>query len=280
MIIDGHSHLGLDYHHGLSDMKKYLEYINNLKIDCGIVMPQVNPMYLKNGMYVRPNLKDDNPYSDINNLLYDSVSSQKKLLYVPYLHIAQDKIKYLEELYERMHPVAFKVHGIGSRTIINDFNTEIVNFLKLNNIPLIIHTDFVIKEKNERLKNLRVGNMAYDWGKFLIKNGIRGVLNHGCSYDRRAFELVNSSDLLMVGLGPDNMVKENDNRLVEKISGKYLKDIQKYLDVEKMIFDIDYNWNTSDLSNDYEVINRYKDSFDEEDLKKVLGINAKKFYQI
>ena len=30
MIIDCHSHIGMDYHHAYSDVKKYLKYIEKL----------------------------------------------------------------------------------------------------------------------------------------------------------------------------------------------------------------------------------------------------------
>ncbi len=278
MIIDCHSHIGMDYHHAYSDVKKYLKYIEKLGVDYGMVMPQVNPLYLNNGDYVRPNLHSKNPYEQINNILYNEISSYKNLIYVPYIHTALDETNYLQELYEKMQPVALKVHGIGSRTTVEDFNPQIIKFLKKYDVPLIIHTDYVIEEKNSELKRLRLGNMAIKWAEFLIKNDIRGTLNHGCSYDKKAFEIVNNSKLIRVGLGPDIIVKNNPNRLVDNINGNYLSDIQNYLDIDKIVFDIDYNWNTEDYNDDYQIIERYKTSFEKKKLKKVLGKNAEEFY--
>lgn len=95
---------------------------------------------------------------------------------------------------------------------------------------------------------------------------------------RKHLKLINNSKLIRVGLGPDIIVKNNPNRLVDNINGNYLSDIQNYLDIDKMVFDIDYNWNTEDYNDDYQIIERYKTSFEKKKLKKVLGKNAEEFY--
>ena len=243
-------------------------------------MPNPNPIYNVQGIFVRPNLKEKNPYKYINETLANQTSNYKNLYFIPYLHPCMDDEHYLNEYYDKYKPIAYKVHGIGSRIGPDDVKSEIIDFIKRKDLPLIIHTDCPRKFEKYELQRLREKNKAIFWCYFLIKNNIKGTLNHGVLYDKNVFDLVNNFENIRVALGPDKIVSSKDSVTINKIKGNYLTDIQKYLDIDKMIFDIDYNWNIVNEDEDLDIVKRYKESFKYLDYDKVIGKNALKFYNI
>ena len=280
IIIDGHSHIGTDYHTGNSSCEDYENYINTLNVDYGLVMPFPNPMNMCNGTLVRPNLNNNNPYKIVNSSLFFETCKYDNLFFIPLLHPLNDTKSYLEWYYNNYHPIAFKIHGIGSRTCAGQMSGEVIEFLREKNIPLIIHSDYVKEENNTRLKDLRIGNMALLWAKFLIDNNLKGTINHAASFDKKVFELVNNNNNIMIALGPDLILKNNDNRLVNNIEGEFLIDVQKYLDVNKMIFVFDYNCNIINGVDDLNVICRFREAFSSKNFEKIIGGNAAEFYNI
>jgi uncharacterized pyridoxamine 5'-phosphate oxidase family protein len=124
-------------------------------------------------------------------------------------------------------------------------------------------------------------NRAIEWAKFFDKNKIKGILNHGASLDKNAFDIVNKSDYLKIAIGPDKIACVDSNRLFFDCSSdykKYLQYIKRNLDVSKIVYDADYNWNLLNSDDiDYNSTLRVEEVFDGYDTKRVLGQNLLEF---
>lgn len=124
-------------------------------------------------------------------------------------------------------------------------------------------------------------NRAINWAKFFDKNRIKGILNHGASLDKETFNITNNSEYLTIALGPDKIACLDENRLFVdclKDYRNYLQYIKDNLNVSKIIYDADYNWNLLDKSTiDYYSIRRVKEIFGEENSIKILGENLMNF---
>lgn len=281
IIIDGHSHIGNDYFHGYTDLNRYIELMNKTNIDYALLMPTPSPMKIINsikakylGWYIHKNeilyYSDvnpnnlSNPYKEVNYELYGNVlnTDNKQLFFVPLVHPILDNVNYLESMLKELDPVAFKIHGIGEGIDPKNISSDFTDFIKKQNIPLIIHTDFdngmkIFRYDTYLLRNL---NRATKWIKYIKENKIKAVLNHGCALDKNAFNEINESNLIKVGLGPDLIIEYDVDRLNVNVSDKikYLELLKKQLNNDKIIFDIDYNWNINPIKKqmDFEYLER------------------------
>lgn len=263
LIIDGHSHIGNDYYRGLINVKNYVEFAKYIGIDAAILMPVPNPIldgqkkfkcfYKDNKLHYFPK---SNAFEYANYKCYEEIikndSQELKLFFAPLLNPHIDEIKYLEKMTYETNPVAYKIHGTANGVDPYLINEDFIRFVKLQTKPLIIHThyDKNINNYNEATKYIYRANHPIKWANFLEKNKIHGILNHGACLDLETIDIINKSKYIKIGLGPDFVIENNPQKLVlsnEIINNKgYLLLLKDLVKTDKIIFDIDYNWNNSD----------------------------------
>ncbi|MCL2859623.1 MAG: hypothetical protein FWF46_03460 [Oscillospiraceae bacterium] len=305
IVIDSHSHIGIDMIHGETDVNEYIIFADNQGIDYSFLMPVPAPVInSKRVLYWNysnefcyrsdfANLQQNGFYSpyEVANDYYDKKIKElntKRISFVPLIHPKLDDYNSLMRLYEKYNPTALKIHGVSAGAGPNDVNIGIIKFLRENNIPLILHTDFDNNlENGSGVSTTRRINSPKDWASFIIENNLKAILNHGARLDLETFALVNGSNNLTVAIGPEVLMMTEPSRLMIEPSllkqHGYLGVIKKYLDIDKIIFDIDYNWNTLSLENrtlDYDSLNRVTQIFNENEAKQVFSSNLVNFFNL
>ena len=297
LIIDGHSHCGLDIFHGYTGINEYIDFAKKSGINVGLIMPVPVPCTSiedPNSRYMwwtieNEKLKyhgDRNPFQFVNYSLYRTIEKIKddsvKLLFIPEIHPALDDAYELEKLINDTDPVALKVHGIGSGVGPDDFSKEIIDVIKKYELPLILHTDRDNgKTVDKTMIYIRNINDSEKWAKFLIENEIHGTLNHGASLNKKTFELANKTEFIKVALGPDLVSCLDENRLAtdcRKDYKTYLRILRDNLSSNRIIYDADYNWNTLG-DEDYNSIDRVMEVFETfEEQDKIFSENIIEHY--
>lgn len=296
IIVDMHSHVGKDIFHGDSKLCEYIEYARKNNVNIGLIMPVPSPcielsnpniryMYWK---YLNGQMQyfgKENPYLEVNYQLYHQIKeindTNINLFFIPMIHPIMDDINYITELIELTDPLAIKIHGIASGVGPNDISDDLIQLLKSKDLPLIVHTDCDNGLGSISMQYIRNINTAFEWANFFIKNNLRGVLNHGASLDERVFNLVNKySEYLKIAVGPDLVACKDDNRLFitcNSDSHVYYQILKDYVDYKNLLFDIDYNWNRINTTDDdYSIVDRVVDIWgDNSDY--ILGTNALTF---
>lgn len=294
IIVDGHSHFGNDYEHGEVKINGYVNFAKEIGVNIGLLMPVPVPVTIVDGVPKRClewKLVDrkihynccNNPYQYINYKGYEEVQKlsdeELQLLFVPLVHPVLDDINYLEKMVEELKPVALKLHGMWTGFVVNDIPKEFITFIKDHQIPIITHCHYdnrpVGLGPDKYLVN---GNSPYNWATFFNDNQIYGVINHGARLDFSTLNIANNSQYIKIAIGPDYIIDKVYRWLscpqdYVEMKG-YLNIIKENLKGNKIIFDIDYNWNTlypkSDY--DYKCIERTKEVWEEES-GLVLGQN-------
>lgn len=310
MIIDGHSHVGKDYYFGGNTLEQYDEFCKENKIDIGLLMPMPWPMYELNQDEVclliwehdnncnityykltknKKLLIDSNPYQKINEYYYNKIINTKtntKIYFVPLIHGVLDNALYIEQLIENTNPKAVKFHGFSSGFFKEDVNMEIVEVLKYYDIPVILHTSVYNYDDGYGIdtKYWRNKCSPKKWLDFLVENELKGVLNHGACLDEDVIKKVNKRDNIMIGLGPDLDISLDHYKvsIPKDIYFKegYLNILKKITNVDKIIFDVDYNWNTNNNGDlDYDFKKRIESVFSDSECEKVFYKNALTFYK-
>lgn len=314
MIIDTHSHVGKDYYFGESSLNSYDKFCISNNIDAGFLMPMPWPIIKncqgeeytfiwehdnKNKISLYKIFLNQerryknrivcNPYTEVNEYYYNlihHVNTKTKIFFVPLVHGSLDTPELIEDLITKTNPVAIKFHGFSGGFFADDVNLELAEVLRFYDIPIIIHTS--VYRYNDgygfETKYWRNKCNPKSWADFLIKNNLRGVLNHGACLDEGTINLVNKSDKIMIGIGPDLDISNDPYKvLVDKekfMSIGYLKILKQMVNPEKLLFDLDYNWNTNATGEiDNLSVERVFNTWTYEDCDKILSGNAKRFYK-
>jgi len=261
MIVDGHSHIGWDSHHGNSDIDNYIKFAQDSGIDAAILMLVLAPCHVKGDpstvacRWTYENGRAEyygnkNPFRRLNYELYETIlrktSDSLRLSFAPYFHPRMDEPEAFDQLLCETSPIAIKIHAFGCGIGPEHIDPEFVEIIHKHDLPVIVHTSFERINQNPKMHEIRNLNNPIYWADFFERNRIRGVLNHGATLDLKTFKKVNSSDYLMVALGPDRITCSNDNRLRIPCCGdwrKYLTLLRDHLDTSKIIYDADFNWN-------------------------------------
>lgn len=298
IVVDSHSHIGKDIFHGESFIDDYIKFAHESGINIGILMNVPSPcadlkdvssrmMYWK---YIEETMcyfGKKNPFMqlnyDLNDLISKKSSKELILLFAAVFHPLLDDINSFEKMIRETDPIAIKIHGIGSGVGPDDISKDYISLLKQLNMPIIVHTDCDFGQGSISMQHVRNINRAVNWAMFFDKNKIKGILNHGASLDNEAFKIVNNSEYLKVALGPDKIACLDKNRLFVdclKEYKNYLQYLKDNLDISKIVYDADYNWNLLDKNDvDYDSVRRIEDFFEPEDSEKILGENLIEFNQ-
>lgn len=279
LVIDGHSHFGLDIFHGYTNIDEYIKFAKKSHINAGLIMPVPVPctnIKDSNSRYMWWTIENGkikyhgnrNPFQTINYALFNVIKEKQnddiKLFFVPALHPILDDVYELEKLINDTDPVALKIHGIGSGVGPEDVPKELIDIIKKYELPLILHTDRDNgKTKDRSMIFIRNINDSEKWANFLINNEIKGTLNHGASLNKNTFDIVNKHDFVKVAIGPDLVSCLDENRLEKECKKNYriyLKELRNSLDIKKIIYDADYNWNVLG-GDDYYSVDRVKEIF-------------------
>ena len=235
-----------------------------------------------------------NPYLLMNKFCYESLKKinkkQKKIrfYFCPKIHPILDKEEEVVNYFSLKEVIAFKIQGISSYTSPKDVPNWLIDFIKTSNKPLMIHTDYRVKEKKDGLDKIIRDNRASEWAKWAVHNNLRTYLAHGLCLDPLAIDIVNNSDLFMVGLGPDLMLNQEKNSLAPQ-NIDYLTYLFDNIHHEKICFNYDYRWNVSKRGNwsalDWESPNRIincakKFRYSETFLRNILFYNGINFFNI
>lgn len=280
MVIDGHSHIGWDSHHGDSDINDYIQFAKASGIDAAILMLVVAPCHIKgdpNSVACQWKYENGhgeyygkrNPFYELNYDLYEMIQQKSspslRLGFAAYFHPRLDDPEVFDRLLYETTPVAVKIHAFGCGIGPKDVGAEFIDIIRNHDLPVIVHTSYEKVNQNPRMHEIRNLNNPIYWADFVEKNRIRGVLNHGATLDIETFKRVNASDYLMVALGPERITCANDNRLRIPCSGnwrKYLGLLHEHLDYKKIIYDADFNWNVfNGEAMDTESVSRVKEIF-------------------
>ncbi len=283
MIIDGHSHIGDDYRHGNSDIRDYINFCNDIGVDHGLVMPVPFPKKLNsddpcllwhydNGFVINASR---NPYVEVNYELKEIVEKNNNqgmsLFYVPMIHPKLDDIEVLDKLIDETDPVALKLHGMWGGFGANDFSKELLDYLEYKGIPLIVHTHWDSSKKEDRpirpSEESVAQNNGLAYANLFKDRNIHVTLNHGARLQKEALEIVNNADNLKVALGPDCVLQNATFRVDQDadtlLKKGYLRILKEALKENKIIFDVDYNFNAAypDSYLDTRTVERVNDIF-------------------
>lgn len=321
-IIDSQMNYGKNIFGPDSDLETYLYSASSIGITKAILIPtgthvlqlqngteersciwsieNGNPIYKKviiEGKKEKQEINPPNPYQKMNlhSLQtvkhYNATQNKIKFYFAPKVHPMLDTSDALVEFLQEPSTVAIKIQGLATYTTPKDIPEWLIELSKKNNKPFIIHTDYLDTDviwMNEEISHLIRNNSPYMWAKWAKENGVRAYLAHGLRLDPQAADVVNNSNNLIVGLGPDILLEKEQGRLAIK-NQNYLETLFHLVDENKIAFSTDYRWNVFDRGKwDYldwkthERIITYankqgkKKSF----LFKIFYENAQKFFRI
>lgn len=227
----------------------------------------------------------ENPYKIVNKQYFEILSSKKSnisLNYVPLIHGVLDTPLYLEKIIKLYNPVALKVHGFGSGFRPDEFNPELIEVLKKYKIPLIIHTSVYNYNYGYGAETRKWRNDCHPlkWAMFLLNNNLSGILNHGACLNKDTFNLVNKTNNIKIGIGPDLDISR-DFFKVDYDKDKYYKDtylqvLHDCVDPNNLLFDLDYNWNKNEETGkqDLNQVKRISSVWKDNELDKIFEENA------
>lgn len=301
-IIDSHSHFGKDnFWLNYGDPHNYINYnhcdineVFSMSVPCPVIMNKdgsktilsyyeiigkdikhykVNEKINGDKIYI-PNKLGNNPYKKSNDYIYNLCmqNNELKFNFVPIIHPYYYSY---DDLLEHINRGAkmFKIHGVACGVIPQKINKEFFEILEYLKIPIIIHTDFSNQE------NVLSYNSAFNWLECLKKYDIKSYFAHAARLSEKCIDIINKDNRYVVGIGPDMMLSIDG--YTEQKTNNYLEYCFDRFDIDKLIFDIDYPWNTKDINNyeyDWNAIKRIEMlglSFEEK--SKILSKNIKKF---
>lgn len=309
-IIDGHSHIGNERFNSREETKctDYVTFASKCGVNVALIMPVPCPISPLDIGELEPNktvlswrfdgnkfedyseskiISDrylKNPYKEINEYYFKEINKSTtenlKLYFIPIIHPRLDSIDYLEELIVKYSPVALKIHSVGTLTSPNEISQDWVRIINKYDMPIIVHTDFNNGkfDSNPALYNAVKKADPLEWYNFFESNQITGVLNHGAALSIETLEKVNKSNYVKVGIGPDEYFGKDFGRLaIDKKTFDekgFLKILHDVLLPEKLIFDIDFDYNQGQNKKlDFNCINRITGIWNEAESNLILCEN-------
>lgn len=270
-IIDAHSHIGLGYNNEYSTIEEYKKVKEALGIEYSFLMPQ--PIFSKNKNQEELDRLNINVFKLINES-----DIKDKLFFIPMISPIYTSPYILESYIEIYQPVALKIHFKNDYSSPDLISDEWISIIKKHNIPLIVHTDYSASNNNERdkLKNL---NSALKWFQFFSRTGIKGYLTHGARLNQYVLENINKTENIRIGLGPDLLLSSQPHTTEQS---NYLQVLHDYVDPNKLIYDVDYNWNRNKDTGDFDLdsFKRIEDMWNIKEQEQILRTNSIEFFGI
>ncbi len=203
------------------------------------------------GKREKQEINPPNPYQRMNShslqtiKYYNATQNKIKFYFAPKTHPVLDNPNTLIEFLQEPLTVAIKIQGLAAHTTPKDIPEWLIELSKRYDKPFIIHTDYLdtnVIWVNEEISHLIRNNSPYMWAKWAKEKGVRAYLAHGLRLDPQAADVVNNSNNLMVGLGPDILLGKEQERLAIK-NQNYLETLFNLVDENKITFSTDYRWN-------------------------------------
>ena len=314
MIFDVHSHIGDEYYSQKpAVIAEYQEFAKAIGVSHALLMPMATPLLKKGGKskvvlyweyqnghfrYISDIYKCNeiqNPYLQINEVIKQEVDNYTnlslKLEFVPLIHPLFDEISYIKGLLDQT-PLAVKIHCLGAGITPEQVKPEILRLLSNRGTPVIVHVDHdeCGFSATAGMRYLRSKNGALEWCKLFLKYDVIGIITHGACLKPEALTMISKNSNLYCGIGPDLYMGSNPQRLGINRQELYLHGflgvIKKYVSADKLLFDLDYNFNKERKSEDdcdsleWELPMRVRSVWNEHDAQKILYLNAKKLFRI
>lgn len=241
------------------------------------------------------------PYVDMNKNILQMVKHKNETLgkrvfyFAPILHPRLDSPVNIEDFLNDGLTVAVKVHGISTHCGPSDVPAWVITMLKKYDLPIFVHTDTVLSKHSSTkfekdIQSVRMMNRARVWAKWAINKHIRMYLAHGAMLDEEAIKIINSSENLVTGIGPDAILDSDTNR-IRKLDRKtgYLDRLLGTINHEKVLFSSDFPFNTltpetsmrAEWGGKYRVINAAISSgLGNREINDILSKNATKFFRL
>ncbi len=320
-IIDAHSHIGTDsFHTFVGEIGEYARQATSIGVTDSLLMPPPSPKIVVNEKVINLLWKYNfnqqefvfsylgeeyskntgaflTPYALANYVIKNDILSLRSSInfyFVPLVHPIFDSPGYIEQLLLEK-PKAIKVHGIAAGLSPKEIPNNFFKLVKKYDVPIIVHTDYdsnKIIDSTSRtwtLNYLRNANSPINWIKFAVQMGIRLYLTHGVRLDEDSIHFVNTTNLFVVGIGPDSLIQIEPDRLYNS-TPDYLKMICSRVSIDKLCFDLDYPWNVnkpiSKLTNkevdlDFDGVSRLKAlGLTQNEINNILWKNAARFFGI
>jgi predicted TIM-barrel fold metal-dependent hydrolase len=253
----------------------------------------------KNGSFryfsdIYEDVNPKNPYSVINEQLKQEIEGYEdktlSLNFIPLIHPLFDECSYVKDIIDHMRACAVKIHCLGAGITPCQVKPELLKLLSDNGIPVIVHVDHDKTgfSMSEGMRFLRSQNSALDWCKLFARYNVIGVITHGACLNQDALTMISENKNLYCGIGPDIYMGSNPYRLAinqEELSEfGYLGVLKKYASPEKLLFDIDYNYNYS-FGNDSDYLDwrlhqRVRSIWNGQEAQKILYQNAQKLFNL
>ncbi len=180
--------------------------------------------------------------------------------------------------------IGYKIHGIATCTSPELISNEIIDFLKEENKPLVVHTEYDETPPKYKRKLFKE-NSTMKWVNFAIENDLKLYLTHGARLSHDAIATVNKSHNIYIGIGPDYILSRTTGRMERIINGKidYLEYLCKNTRLDRICFDTDFPWNVDSSGDNFDFktievlsnIIRHGPS-----LEMVLGENASNLFNL
>lgn len=273
--IDAHGHFYKSYLGPESEPNEYFGQAKELGVTHTIASPGPSPEYEEKGLLYRPciwDIKDgriqyreqfidptsgeliresaskQNPYHTANYNLIDfatknNANYEQKVHVMPLHHpLLDDQIEIVELIHSESIP-AIKIHGIATFTGPEDVKPFVVQALKEENKPVVVHTDTYQGESPNALTQACLLNHPTKWAKWAIDNEVKVFITHGARLSSEAIHIINEHpNLFRVGISPDLLLMSESSHL-EVETQTLIKDLLTLVKPEILAFDIDYGWN-------------------------------------
>lgn len=299
-IIDAHSHFGIDnFWPNNGTLEEYLKYakligiseVYAMPVSCPVIFnnhyricPLIHGEYKENMDYFKivsnnkyhykiPINSNDNPYKLANDMMYNICKNTTsiKMNYIPLIHPYYYNI---DDIINNITKDAkmFKIHGISMGIIPDKINNRFFKIIESCKIPLLIHTDYSLDD------NLLSSNSAYNWYKILKKYDIKVYFAHAARLDKKVIDIVNHDNRYVLGIGPDRYLSCDNQNVITPLD--YLDYCFTYINIDKIVFDLDYPWNIhsfDDMSLDWNSKSRIDSKLSETEKIKIYSKNINNF---
>ncbi|MDO8497710.1 MAG: hypothetical protein Q7S61_04160 [bacterium] len=316
--IDAHGHFGNSFLGPESRMEDYLPEARRIGVVGTIVSPGPTPEIITaegiyypclwrrdemgkmtyfsqwsnpNGQVLRTKEAIENPYKDVNELLFrriQKLNSVPSIFVMPIHHPKLDTAPGLKETLREYPTVALKIHGISTFTGPEDVPDYTIDILKAEDKPLVVHTDMYRGKITHDVHEAYRLNDPVKWVEWSQETGVRTLITHGARLSDKAIQLASRAENIVIGIAPDILLMSEPDRLAYK-PDNYLEALLAMVPADKLVYDIDFGWNVSERNQwetlDWQMHERiieagYKIGLTDRAFEDIFFNNAVEFYNL